>query len=521
MKKWLLLQLLICFTGSLISQNPLKPVSINIFKNGNYYIVKEGSVAVKNDYALIEIPVNPLLSTFWISTTKDVGISQITYLTDTLKKDKPVMSLFELIEANKGKKVKFTYKPTDKEIREISGTLADYQKNYGLLKLKTADNKTMFLYANNITDITFEETPSEILNGDSLCRLAKIRFDKNLTSTPLKVIYMQNGMQWLPSYNIKLINDKELQLEMKAVVENYAEEVENVDLTLTVGAPQFFFNNTPDPAAYDYLTNLYTISAPPPPPAMQAQSYYSNAIYEESNAEAQDIAYNDYSVFETEGEKTNDLYMYKIGKVNLPEKSKTGFQVFSVKLPYKDVYEVNLGDMASYAYYGYISIDPEKRYDVYHSYTITNATTYPFTTAPVFVMNEQMQPLAQDQIKYTPIGSTCSVQLSKAGDVVIKYKEEEVKKEDAAKRIGKITYNKVTIKGTITVENMQDKKIDLNINKDIIANVTAASDGGKFTKSGKYTSLNANTKINWTLQLNSKEKKEVTYTYEVFVDASL
>lgn len=520
MKKLILFCLAIGLTSAAFTQNTLKPVSINIFKNGNYYVVKEGNVAVKNDYALIEIPANPLLSTFWISTAKDVNISQITYVTDTIKKDKAVMSLFELMEANKGKKVKLSYKPNDKDMREVSGILADYQKNYGLLKIKTTDNKTMFLYANNVTDLSFEETPSEILNSDSLCRLAKIRFDKNQANVQLRVIYMQPGMQWLPSYSIKLINDKELQLEMKALVENYAEAVENADLTLTVGAPQFYFNSTPDPAAYDYLTNLYTATAPPPPP-VQAQSYYGNALFAEATALDEEIAYNDYAAFETEGEKTNDLYIYKIGKVNLPEKSKTGFQVFSVKLTYKDVYEVNLGDLASYAYYGYINIDPEKRYDVYHSYLLTNSTSYPFTTAPVFVLNEQMQPLAQDQIKYTPVGTTCSVQLSKAGDVVVKYKEEEVKKEDAAKRIGKVTYNKITIKGTISVENMQDKKIELNINKDIIANVTAASDGGKFTKSGKYTSLNANTKINWTLQLNTKEKKEVTYTYEVFVDASL
>jgi len=520
MKRIILHFLLLIFAYTVYSQGTLKPVSINIFKNGNYYIVKEGNIIVNNEYATIEIPKNPLLSTFWISTAKDINISQITYITDTLKKEKQVMSIFELLEANKGKKLRFTYKPSEKELREISGVLQDYQKNYGLLKVKTNDNKTMFLYANNIADITFEDNPNELLLRDSLYRLARIRFDKNISNVPLKVIYMQTGMQWLPSYNIKLVNEKELQLEMKAVVENYSEDVENTELTLTVGAPQFFFNNTTDPASYDYLSNLYATPATPSP-ALAVQSYYDNFLADESAGAAQNIAYNDFSAFETEGEKSNDLYMYKIGKVKLPEKSKTVFQIFSVKLPFKDVYEVNMGDIASYAYYGYLNVDSEKKYDVYHSYLITNNTSYPFTTAPVFVLNEQLQPLAQDQIKYTPIGSTSSVQLSKAGDVLVKYKEEEIKKEDAAKKIGKVTYNKVTIKGTISVENLQDKKIELNINKEIIANVLTTSDGGKFTKTGKYTNLNPNTKISWTLPLGSKDKKDVSYTYEVFVDASL
>jgi hypothetical protein len=519
MKKLILVSLFMGITAFVFSQNNLKPVSINVFKNGSYYIVKEGNLKVKDDYAVMEIPENPLMSTFWITTVKDVKISQITYLTDTLKKIKPALNIFEIIEANKGKKIKLTYKITDKDIRETTGFLVDYQKASGLIKLKVNDNKTTYLYANNVVDITFDESPSDRVNSDSLCRLAKIKFDKNLSNVDLKVIYMQTGIQWLPSYCIKIVNDKELQLEMKALVENYTESVENVDLTLTVGAPQFYFNNTEDPIGYDYLTNLYSVKPQGAPVSASVQSYYSNAIVSEEKS--LDLSYSDYTTYETAGEKTNDLYMYKVGKVSLPEKSKASFQIFSVKVPYKDVYEVNIGDVANYSYYGYINLDPEKRYDVYHSFKITNATTYPFTTAPAFVLNEQLQPLAQDQIKYTPMGSNCSVQLSKAGDVIIKYKEEEVKKEDAVKRIGKITYNKITVKGTINIENSQDKKIDLIIKKDIVANVINTSNDGKAVKSGKYSSLNPNSNVSWDLPLNSKEKKEITYTYEVYVNASL
>ena len=519
MKKSIFILFLIFLTGYVFSQNNLKPVSINVFKNGQYYIVKEGNLPVKDDYAILELPNNPLLSTFWIYTANDVKINQVTYMTDTLKKLKPTLSILELIEANIGKKIKFNYKINDKEIREVSGTISEYIKNYGLLKLKTNDNKTTFLYANNILDVTFDENPYEKINSDSLYKLAKIKIDKNVSNVALKAIYMQSGMQWLPSYCIKLINDKELQLEMKAIVENYAESIENVDLTLTVGAPQFYFNSTGDPIGYNYLTNLYTFKTVSNQP-IAAQSYYSNSIVSE-DASFETIPYNDHSTYETAGEKTNDLYMYKLGKVNLPNKSKTSFQIFSVKVSYKDVYEVNMGDVSNYYSYGYINLDPEKRYDVFHSLLITNGTNYPFTTAPAFVLNEQSQPLAQDQIKYTPMGSNCSVQLSKAGDVIIKYKEEEVKKEEAVKRIGKITYNKVTIKGTINIENMQDKKIELNINKDVLASVIAISDNGKSTKSGKYLNLNPNTKVTWDLQLSAKDKKEITYSYEVFVNASL
>jgi hypothetical protein len=305
---------------------------------------------------------------------------------------------------------------------------------------------------------------------------------------------------------------------MKALVENYSEDINDAELTLTVGNPQFFYNAACDPIATNYLTSLYDVkTASITTVPVQMQTYAnSNALVanDRSLLESNFEPYNEE--FSTEGEKTNDLYMYKLGNVTLPEQSKSSFQIFSTKLPYKDTYEVNIGDIVNYSYYSYISNDPEKRYDVFHSLQMSNITTYPFTTAPVFVMNENMQPLAQDRLKYTPTGANVSVQLSKAGDVVVKNKEEEVKKEENVKKIGKVYYNKVTIKGYIICENLQNKKILLTVKKDILANVLETSDGGKIEKSGRYSYLNPYVNINWEIPFGAKEKKTITYTYEVY-----
>lgn len=313
------------------------------------------------------------------------------------------------------------------------------------------------------------------------------------------------------------MNENELQLEMKALVENYAEEITDAELTLTVGNPQFYYGAAFDPIYNNYLTSLYDVK-PASVPYAQTQTYYTSNVYvaEERTADWADNQYYDYS---TEGEKTNDLYMYKLGKVNLPKESKTSFQVFAAKIPYKDVYEVTIGDVAQYSQYSYISNDPEKRFDVFHSLLITNNTNHPFTTAPVFVQNEAFQPLAQDRIKYTPKGANASVQLAKAGDIVVKNKEDEVKKEENVKKIGKTYYNKVTIKGTIYVENLQDKKILLTIKKDLVANALSASHDGKIEKSGRYSALNPFVSIDWEIPFNGKDKKSITYEYEVYAPA--
>ena len=87
------------------------------------------------------------------------------------------------------------------------------------------------------------------------------------------------------------------------------------------------------------------------------------------------------------------------------------------------------------------------------------------------------------------------VQLSKAGDVYVRNTEDEVTKIDAYKKVGKRIYNKATIKGSIQVENMQDKKINLNVTKNLNALVLEVSDGGKIKKSGKYYNQNPYLKL--------------------------
>ncbi len=523
MKKIILLCCLLSVSALLSAQSALKPVSVNVFKNGTYFIAKEGTVSARKGFAELELPKDPLLGTYWLNTTKEAKISKVYFLTDTIKKTKTPQNFSDIFKGSIGKKVRFTYYyGADKNTREISGLLSDYYETSSIAKIKLADNKTTYCPVSSVVDFTIEDAGVGTLTVDSMVRVAKIYFDKNVNSTDLHLVYMQSGIQWFPSYNVKVINENDVQLEMKALVENYSEDIDDAELTLTVGNPQFFYGQTFDPIYNNYLTSLYDIKTATltSTPMQQMQTYSNENSYVATDASAANNQIEQYYDYSTEGEKTNDLYMYKLGSVSLPKQSKTSFQIFSVKLPYKDVYEVSLGDIVNYSYYSYISNDPEKRFDVFHSLQLQNTTTYPFTTAPVFVQNENLQPLAQDRIKYTPTGANVSVQLSKAGDVVVKNKEEEVKKEENVKKIGKTFYNKVTIRGTIYIENLQNKKITLKIKKELLANVINVSDDGKIEKNGRYSYLNPYESVNWEIPCGSKDKKTVTYEYEVFAPSN-
>jgi len=106
------------------------------------------------------------------------------------------------------------------------------------------------------------------------------------------------------------------------------------------------------------------------------------------------------------------------------------------------------------------------------------------------------------------------IKLSKAIDVVMKNNEEEVSRVENFKKIGKTTYHKVLLKGTITIENLQPKQVIIDIVKHVNGNVT--NDGAsKVKKQKSYNSVNAYSSLSWQVTLNSGEKKTLSYEYEV------
>jgi hypothetical protein len=525
--KYYCLSLLCLFCGILtaIGQNDLKTTELNVFKNGTYFVVKEGTVKVEDGKAKLDIPRNPLLGTFWLTTAKDVAINKVIFINDTLKNQRKATTIPELLKSNKGKKVKLNYRVDEKSFADISGTLLDYFFASNIVKLKTADGKYAYLPAGDIRQFFVEETPVETYQADSTTYLANIEFNHDIREARLKLVYMQAGIQWIPSYNIKVINDKELQLEMRALVENFAEVVRDADLSLVVGDPNYKYGRNIEPFAVPYLTSIAGA------PAAATRYAYQNAMNAPRSMAAQDYSYSgapaavpqpvydDYQVYTTEGEKTNDLYMYKMGKVSIPKFSKASFQVFSQKIPYKDLYKVTVSDAINYAGTYYINNDPERKFDVYHSLRLTNGTKNPFTTAPVFVMDENLQPLAQDEIKYTPVTGSVTVQLSKSPDIIVKDNEEEIKRDEREKTVNKVTYSKITIKGKIEVTNLQSKKIILNLDKYVNALITEVSDKGEIKKPPRFYGLNPSCQVTWEIPMNENEKKSLSYTYEVYIQA--
>lgn len=508
--------------SALAQTTDLRAMQVNIFKNGTYFIAKEAKV--NGTVARFPIPPNPLQSTYWIYTQKENKISRIDFLTDTIKVSHKTTTLNDFILANKGKQASITYTfGSGSAVRTAEGIIRE--ANFGnMMKLETSAGLPLLVDTRNILEFSLKEKENPKLSVDSTLRISKVIFKQAVSDEPVLLSYMSTGIQWLPSYNIRITDTEKLQLEMKALVENYSEAIKDADVSLTVGKPQMLYGTAADPIATDYFTGgsggyninpVYNYGG-----AMQMTApMYDNAMISEERSN--DISgYNQTYTWQTSGEKTNDLYVYKLGRVSLPKNTKSSFSIFSVSIPYEDLYEVNINDYVNFYSTQYIPKDDEKYFEVYHSLRITNTTNFPFTTSPVFVQDEKMNPLAQDQIKYTPKGSKVKVQLSKAVDVQVKSDETELSRSETLKKFKNASYRKVTIKGTIHLENLQDKAIKLNVSKNIMGLLTEVSDSGVITKPGKYAGLNPNTSSEWNINLAGNEKKDITYTYEVYIYAA-
>jgi hypothetical protein len=476
-------------------------------------MVKEGIVPMKEGVALLPIPEQTLAGTYFIGSTKDNPIKSMVFKNDTLKKQDRSRSVWQFIAGNINKQVALSYTPTQGVDKTISGKIQSYDLYSGIMKFATDAGRNLVMHVGQIYQTDFKEEPSQFYQADSIKRMMALKPEKQTDNLSLQEIYMTSGINWIPSYYLKLKDDKTARLEMKATVENYADDLKDTETELVVGAPQMSNSGKLDPMTYDYLTTAN----------FDNYSYrnYDKTAYMQSNnmAAALEAAPAAAGYFEssyaTSGEKNGDMYIYKLGKITLPKQSKGTFPIFAGNVEYKDKYEGSIGDITNYYSTRYCPQD-EKAFDIFHSLEIKNTSTVPFTTASVMVVNDKDQFTAQDELKYTPVGSTNNIRLSKAIDIIMKNSEEEKNREDNAKKIAKTNYSKVVLKGTVNVDNFQDKEITVTVTKSLNGTVLSQNNDAKVVKKNSYNYINPYSEIKWEVKLSANEKKSLSYEYEVY-----
>ncbi len=494
-----------------MAQNSLPVKKISIFKNNTAMVVKEGTAALKSGKASIPIPGHTVYGTFFLGTPKENPIKNMAVVNDTLKKPQKALAVWQLIAANVGKAATISFAPGQKLDKSLTGKIISYSLQTGLIQVRQDNGKVASIASTDVYEVEFSEESNSFFMADSIQRSLVLTPQTAAESISLEEIYMQTGVNWMPSYFLKLKDDKTARLEMKATIENFSEGINDAETELIVGSPQMTNSSKPDPITYDYQT----MDAGP----VSNEYYYANSVQTKGNyafkAAEKDESPAFESTFATNGEKNGDMYIYKIGKISIGKNSKAIYPIFAGNIEYKDKYEGTIYDKTNYA--GTRSADNEETpFDVYHSIEIKNSASVPLTTAPITLVNEKEQFLAQDVLNYTPVGAPSTIRLSKAVDIIMKNAEEESTRTDNAKKIGKQMYSSIKLKGRISLENFQNKEVTVCATKEINGDVSLASDSGRIIKHKGAARLNPYTQIKWDVKMAPNEKKTVTYEYEVF-----
>jgi hypothetical protein len=498
----------ICFVALGQIQN-LLPKQLSIFKNGSYFLSKTSELTVKNKKIIIAAPNNVMMGGFWLSVGNNTSLQAITIKRDTISIKKTAYEIEDYYKALLGKQItlKEGYFSND---TTLIGQLLEFNENKNIIKIKKPNGKIVIKKIDLDSRLEFDAKENLDFNDKNIEDIAEIKVNDNVNNTLVNTISLHSGIQWVPSYLLKINNNNEATLTLKATIINGKEHFINTNVDIVIGNPEMFYGSQADPLALAYIKSL-------PMSSMATQSYLNintnyglNGSYNNDDDEEKEEVYEP-EFDEKKGNKLEDLYFFQLGNIELEPNSRVIVPIKTINVTYEDVYTCTLPVNST-------STKVDFKPEVVHKYNISNKSDIPLTTGPVLVLNKDELPIAQTELKYTAIGGKQGIKLSNAIDVSIGNEETEIKRNENAKKIKNgEQFDLVYYEGKINIRNLQNKKIKLLLNKNLLGNVEVASKSGTIKKRKGYQNKeNSFSEISWEIELQPNENVDLTYKYNSF-----
>lgn len=521
MKKMMLLFLAVSLTVS--AQTPrqvLKPVKVDIFKNGNGFFVAEGNLSMSNSEAQITDVPRTAFGTLWVGAMdKNIQISGLRAIEEKFANRRDPASLYEILISNIGKQVIF--RQSGEKAIEYTGILERVigEVSQPVIVLRTTKG-TMILNTWYAMHAEFPESFQSTFSDTTKAMALRIKTNSAANAARFQMVYFQNQIGWTPSYRIDLVDDKNARIILSGTVVNDIQDIEKADVNLVVGYPHFEFANTLSPLTTpmpisDFLSALgYDARRPDFDNYGNRMMAAQVARYEMSAGQA------DAGNFTPVGGTTvEDLFFYNLPDFSLKKNERAQINIFSATVPYQHVYEVTLPN-AFNIQEGYLYDKTPARkepYEVWHSIRLENKTAMPWTTGAALTM-QNGKALGQDILQYAPAKSTTHVKITTSPDIYVTEEERETERKEDQKKKDGYSYDLVTISGEINLNNYKDKDVKLKITRPITGKLREATAEPKSkvnVKSG--SAINPETTLTWEVNLKKGDARKITYTYEVYL----
>ncbi|MEL6671562.1 MAG: hypothetical protein AAFR61_05200 [Bacteroidota bacterium] len=505
-------------------QAQLKTHTVTVFKNGYAFVLRSGQVApTDGSFSLAEKEIpKARFGTFWVLSPQ--GVKAATLHRKESEKMVAFPSFLAALQANVGKKISLTT-----EAESLSGTIEQVVGQNIMLK---TTQSWISLKAADVIRWEFLEAPVMEKAQKEKKQELKIDFVEPEDETQLDLVYLQQGIGWVPEYLINLTDEDKAQLVLQASVMNEAEDLVDTDLNFVVGNPNFLYQTRE--GVLTTSMNFYQMFLDANPMAYKApyrptsQDMLANqqvvvsgyGSQRNRNQPAEPIALPPVQALE--GKSSEDLYFYTLPEVSLPKGSRAQYTVLSQEIPIKHIYECRLIPNQVNRNYFQSLPSQDRISQVDHKIRLTNTGNQPWTTGSAMVSKQDedlISAVSQDKLTYTSPGQKVTLKITSAPDILVKYDEEEIKREENAKRLRKVSYALVTAKGTIKVSNYKDKDLQLDIRRVITGRLKRTNPDwlkDEKIKASKKV-INGQTEVCWEVKLEAGKSLDIEYEYEVYL----
>lgn len=364
-----------------------------------------------------------------------------------------------------------------------------------------------------------------------------LEFEPEMANKNVEVtlLYYGPGIRWIPTYRISIEEKDTCHLMMQAEILNEAEDLDDAQMELIVGVPNFRFKDVISPFSLE--TTLRDSLRESAPQIMGQINLHSNVLMSQRSREVRshmnDVPASGVPDIPAElgGEKSQDLFIYKVPKISLRPGERAAIPLISTKQSIRHLYTWELRLSRSN-----VDMLPSKgthsspiklsKNEIWHQIELTNRTGVPWTTGSALIM-EGFLPLAQELLTYTSKGGKCQLPVSVAIDVRGTYSEQELERQINALRFDGYDYIKITKKGTLSIINFKEEPIDLIITCDLGGNAEKASDEGIIRISDFQNedwaefrgnrALTGHSTIQWSFSLGAGKTKLISCEYFYYV----
>jgi len=514
----LILALGFCSTGLMAQRaQELKPEQITLFSNGTYYLRQEGKLQADSlGKSFLTFPQKPINGTLWIyNTNKDTRISQIDFGEQKLKRSYDAYSLGTLLKGNVGKYVELavigdgqnagvtysgvilnvkTVEDENNWIVVIKGNIAG-KSNIRLIELSQIKNANFAGYDN--INMRFEQ--------DSSAVVATVQANKTNTSYRVGMMSLQQGMQWKPSYLLRLESKDKARLSLKATILNDAFDLNEVPVSLVVGNPKMV-DNSLDPV----------VGGVPAAPVVRyahkramPMAMSKSAMYEDADSSPAYVQ----EEYVTEGTQSEDFYLFNAGKLSLKKDQRSVVPIAQNVVDFEHLYDLGLGQN-----FNYNESDQPTKTNARHLIKFTNTLDYPLTDGIMMVVDENQSPLAQVSMPYVSKGGDGRVDVANARDVKAEVLETQTKREKNFRTVNKVSYDQLTISCKVKVTNALPKVAKVRAYR-VFEGKLVEGDGGKSRVLS--TNYGVNDSFNWEITKEMAAGSSMTYeiTYKLLAPA--